>query len=487
VSIDLRVGALREPVSGRYFDAITCRQKILARAAVLQREGVGRGERVFLHYGNSAEFLFDIAACWLLGGCVVPLDPRLTAFEIETLKAAARPRVCVRNADRDPGEPVTDSSVVPRGLPVLDDDALMLFTSGTTGAPKGVVHSHRSLRSRWASQKDAMGVAVFARTLCVLPTNFAWGLVGNCLYSWLYGEELVLLPAFRTDVLLQLGSLCDEHQITYLPTVPSMWRTVLRMAAPPKKGTLKRIAACTAPLPASVWRDIGKWGSVDDVINIYAMTECGWMTWASSVRDTPEDGLVGVPFGCDVKVLPFGSTDQDVLFAEVCAPDETGYVWVRTPALMRGYLDRDDLTSQVMARGCFVTGDMGSIDARGRLFLRGRDKEMINVAGIKVYPADIDVAIERSGLVAEVCAFSVADTLQGEQVAVAIVLPEGAPEDLGPIYRRTRECLASHLMPKLWYRVGEIPRTARGKVNRQQVAAACEALRPADLRTLERE
>jgi acyl-CoA synthetase (AMP-forming)/AMP-acid ligase II len=501
--LDLRVGALREPLSGRYLDPAGCHRQIIARAVFLQRAGLRRHDRVFLHYGNNIEFFVDLYATWLLGGCPVPLDPRLTAFEIETLAVAARPRFSVW--DTDPSEGIvtrlraleveilrsTDiadgsASTLPRGLPFIDDAALMLFTSGTTGSPKGVVHSHRSLRSRLASERDVLGLEAFARTLCIVPTNFAWGLVGNCLYAWLSGQELVLMPAFRSDVLLRLGALCDEHDITYLPSVPSMWRTALRMSAPPKKGTLRRIAACTAPLPAATWRDIGKWGSTNDVVNIYGMTECGWMTWCTSATTTPEDGLVGVPFGCAVHILPFGTTDSDIAFAEPCAPGEAGYVWVQTPALMRGYLDRDDLTEEVISRGCFVTGDLGSFDERGQLFLRGRDKELINVGGVKVYPADVDAALLRSGLVADACTFAAPDPAQGELVAVAVVLPDTPGAEVSAVFRWTKEHLASYQLPRAWYLVSEVPRTARGKLNRTQVAQLCSSQKAIDIRTLDR-
>ena len=258
------------------------------------------------------------------------------------------------------------------------------------------------------------------------------------------------------------------------------------MSAPPKKGTLKRIATCTAPLPSNLWRDIGKWGGVQDVVNIYGMTECGWMTWCTSATAAPDDGLVGQPFGCVVKVLPFGTTDRDVLFAESCAVGESGYVWVQTPALMKGYLNRDDLTRQSISRGCFVTGDIGSIDERGYLYLRGRDKEMINAGGVKIYPADIDAAIERSQLVADVCTFAVPDAAQDELVAVAVVLRDDASADLGVVYRWARANLSAYQVPRNWYQVAEIPRTPRGKVNRTHVAQLCASLRPAETRLLER-
>ena len=92
---------------------------------------------------------------------------------------------------------------VPPGRLSLDDDALILFTSGTTGQPKGVVHTHRSLRARWMSLRQSLGIESFRRTLCLLPTHFGHGLICNSLFPWLFGQDLYVLPPFRADLLLR--------------------------------------------------------------------------------------------------------------------------------------------------------------------------------------------------------------------------------------------------------------------------------------------
>ena len=496
------IGALVEPATGRSWTSAEITRRVSVRAAQLRAGGLQRGDRVFIHFGNCNELFVELLAAWRVGACVVPIDPAFTPYELETLSAWARPRLSIwlelpapefaAAVEGNGAEVVgvagistpTAAEAIPSELR-LDDDALILFTSGTTGDPKGVVHTHRSLRARWTSLRDHLGLEAFERTLCILPTHFGHGLIVNSLFPWLFGCDLYVQPPFRAENLVTLGETVDEHRITFVSSVPAVWRLALRIARPPTKGSLRRVFVGSAPLSASLWSSVQEWASMPDVVNAYGITETGsWLAGTTVEGFEPEDGLVGVPWGGVLRVLRGGEPGTESDPDAICAPNELGHVWVSTPALMRGYLDRDDLTSRVVANGWFVTGDIGTLDDRGLLFLRGREREEINKGGLKVYPADIDHVIELFPAIADVCAFAFEDPLLGEDVGVAIVLRDDAAGTLGQLHAWTVERLAKHQVPRRWYVLAEIPRTSRGKVNRATVAAQCKDEMPLDIAAL---
>jgi acyl-CoA synthetase (AMP-forming)/AMP-acid ligase II len=326
--------------------------------------------------------------------------------------------------------------------------------------------------------RQALGLAPFRRTLCLLPTHFGHGLICNCLFPWLSGQHLFIVPPFKADLILELGSLVDEHRITFLSSVPVVWRLALKTSAPPRASTLERVFCGSAPLSGQLWEDVRRWTSARDVWNAYGITETGsWLAGTSVAGFTPQDGLIGEPWGGVVKVVRSANPMQ--LRAEgECATGESGQVWVNTPALMRGYLGRDDLTAQVVSAGWFRTGDIGLLDERGWLYLRGREREEINKGGMKIYPTDVDAVAERFDQTVDVCTFPVEDELLGEDVGIAVVLRDSDPATLRRLQDWMAQHLARHHMPKRWYIVGEIPRTARGKINRSAVAATCAGLTP---------
>jgi acyl-CoA synthetase (AMP-forming)/AMP-acid ligase II len=503
VFLDLEVGALAEPLTGRSWGPAEAIDHVRRRAALYLERGLVPGDRVFLHYGNTLEFFADLLAIWMLGGCAIPIDPRLTPFEITTLARAARPRFSVW---REPPDDATatgltdldvplltateDGRGVPGALldgPSLDQDALILFTSGTTGQPKGVVHTHRSLRARWMSLRDCLGLDRYRRTLCLLPTHFGHGLICNCLFPWLSGQDLFIVPPFRSDMVMGLGSLIEEHRITFLSSVPSVWRLALRTAKPPQSQTLERVSCGSAPLSAALWKAVQEWTGTKEVLNAYGITETGsWLAGTTVAGFEPADGLIGTAWGGVIRILRSGTTETAPAFAEQCTPGEAGYVWVNTPALMRGYLGRDDLTSRVVRHGWFLTGDIGVVDERGLLFLRGREREEINKGGMKIYPGDVDAVVERFADATDVCTFGYEDPDYGENVGIAVVLQGTDEPTLKRLHDWMKQHLARHQMPERWYVVGEIPRTSRGKINRDTVAERCATLQPADVRGIVR-
>jgi acyl-CoA synthetase (AMP-forming)/AMP-acid ligase II len=294
-----------------------------------------------------------------------------------------------------------------------------------------------------------------------------------------FGQKLHILPPFRADILAQLGRLIDRHDITFLSSVPTVWRLALKVARPPERRSLARVSCGSAPLSGTLWRSVQEWTGVKEVINAYGITEtASWLAGTTVPDAVPEDGLIGEAWGGTLAILPTADTSQPLALAEPRKPNEEGHVWINTPALMKGYLGRENLTSQVVSQGWFSTGDLGVIDDRGYLYLRGRVREEINKSGQKIHPTDVDAVIERFAETVDVCTFAYADPLHGEDVGVAVVLQSSSEDVFMRLHQWTAQYLAAHKMPSRWYIVEHIPRTSRGKLNRSEVAESCNGRTP---------
>ena len=316
----------------------------------------------------------------------------------------------------------------------------------------------------------------------MLPTHFGHGLICNSLFPWLSGHDLYIAPPFRPDLVMRLGALVDENEITFMSSVPPIWRLALRLARPPQRSTLERVHCGSAPLSASMWEAIREWTGTRNVCNAYGITETG--SWVAGLADADvpaEDGLIGQGWGAVVQVLHVNDTTQPLDEESRCAAGEEGFVWLNTPALMKGYFRREDLTRKTVVGGWFMTGDIGLIDDRGRLVLRGRERDEINKGGMKIFPSDIDSVVERFDRVTDVCAFPMDDPIYGQNVGMAVVLSDSGHEAIRALHHWMKEHLAEPKMPVRWWLIEEIPRTSRGKVNRDAVKASCVGLPPMDL------
>jgi acyl-CoA synthetase (AMP-forming)/AMP-acid ligase II len=472
-----KLGRITDIRNDVHWNASELRENIARRKGALEALGVRHHDRVVIAHGGTPEFFADLFASWSLGACCVCVNPSLTRGELVTVTDFVAPREVLVGSDSAPpteglSVPVIDAGADVRAmadLPAMTplaagDPALILFTSGTTGNPKGVVHTGGSLAARVDLNREYIGSDVLARSLCVLPTHFGHGLIGNCLTPLLASCHLFLFPTPGIQGVAQLGEILQANAVSFLSSVPAFWKIATRAARPPATQTLQQVNIGSAPLSAELWRAVIAWSGTDNVNNMYGITEtANWAAGASARTSAPEDGLVGTMWGGEAAVL-----GED---GRLAATGE-GEIVLRTPALMAGYYQRDDLTAEVLRDGWYYSGDRGSIDAQGVIRLSGRIKTEINKAGMKILPEEVDLLLERHPGVAEACTFGVPDPVNGERVAVALRLVDA---DLAPA--ELKQWCAARIrpdcVPEKWFILPEIPKTDRGKINRATVRETC--------------
>jgi oxalate---CoA ligase len=479
------VGGIVEP-DGRRVEKNQLQKQIHFASCDLSARLVGPRDRILICHDGSAQFFSDLMAVWQVGACAVCVSQRVSQFELEAIVAFVKPRAIIRRYDQDLELPDRNvlclemprqGFVSPQGFPArsgsLDDDALILFTSGTTGSPKGVVHTFRSLLARINLNQLMIGKKDLERTLCPLPTYFGHGLIGNCLTPWLSGGDVHLYPTSDLSRAATIGRYIEKEGISFMSSVPSMWKIVAKVADSPNARVLRRVHVGSAPLSKDLWKSIINWCGTSSVVNMYGITEtANWFGGASAAEMEPEDGLVGKPWGGCAVVR----SDKGHL-----APTGEGELLLQTPSLMRGYFARSDLTAEVIEHGMLATGDLGSVDELGIVRVVGRRKYEINRAGMKVSPEELDSLFEQHPDVDEACTFKISDEIAGELIGIALVPNDcrilGAEKAEGLLRESIRSWAKKRLVqekiPDYWFFSSEIPKTSRGKIRRDDVASIC--------------
>ena len=494
------IGGIADYQSGEEWTVPDLKREVFARIAYYQKKGISSQDKVIIVHGNNARFFADLFALWHLNACGVCVDVNIGSTEFENITECCKSQfaICLDGIPEKLTDinckhiSFIDTLTVPTAeefskkttripFPLnMDDPAIILFTSGTTGMPKGVVHTFRTLMAKWIILSENVPLEHMDVSLCLLPTNFGHGLICNCLFPLLSGKKLVVLPKFNLTVLAKLGNIIDEFSVTYMSSVPSVWKSALSISRPPEKGSLRLVTCGSAPLSADLWQKMQTWTGTKRIWNTYGITETGsWIAGTSVDEVEPKDGLIGPGWGTRILVSKnqeMADVKVDKLLEKNSLPvGEVGYVWLQTPTLMQGYLNRPDLTQSVVCGTWFYTGDLGYINEDGLLVLSGRVRNEINYGGIKVIPEDVDLILERHETIAESCTFGLADEMAGQMVAVAVVLKDDLEKPLtSELKQWSSQYLSDYKVPTVWYEVDAIPKTSRGKVNREDVAAFCQ-------------
>jgi malonyl-CoA/methylmalonyl-CoA synthetase len=456
---------------GRWVTAAELDERTAAVAARYAAAGLAPGDRVLMSAGASVDLAVAHVAALRLGLVVVPVNTGFAGDEVGNVAAAARPALAVLDdPSRLPGVPSTGPDVtLPDGpVPALDaaapgDTGLLVFTSGTTGAPKGVPLSHGNLLASSAAIEVAWRWTADDRLLLALPLFHVHGLGVGLHGTLLAGASSVILPRFDVDAVLDAVAATGA---SLMFGVPTMW---VRFAASPRVAELAALRLCvsgSAPLDPATFAALAE-GIGSPVLERYGMTETGMLV-SNPYDGERRAGSVGLALpGVEVRLDPREGGGEPA-----------GEILVRGPNVFSGYLggsptgdDAPAGAAAVAPDGWFRTGDLGRADPDGYLRIVGRSKELIITGGYNVYPRDVEEVLGRHPAVAEVAVVGRPDREWGERVVACVVAAgPGGLRDADAILAWAAGHLAPYQRPRELRFVDELPRNALGKVVRARLA-----------------
>jgi acyl-CoA synthetase (AMP-forming)/AMP-acid ligase II len=461
------------------------REQVAALAGTLAGTGIRRGDRVGIALPNGLPMIVSLLAA-SAAGTAAPLNPAYREDEFrfylddtsarvlivppegaDEARRAAGDTVRILTADLDgTGRVALSGGGVPRspGEPGVDDVALVLHTSGSTGQPKRVPLTHANLSISAANVARSYALGEDDVSLCVMPLFHVHGLVASTLATLATGGTVVVPSKFSP---LSFWRLARDHRVTWYSAVPTLHQLLLARAdagsGPPQGAErLRFIRSCSASLPPQVMHDLeAAFGA--PVLEAYGMTEAAHQMASNPLPPAPrKPGSVGP--GTDVRISIMDDRGTHL------ASGERGEVVIQGPNVIHGYENNPEANAASFTDGWFRTGDQGVLDDDGYLSLVGRLKELINRGGEKISPREVDEVLLAHPAVAEAVCFGVPHRTWGEEVAAAVVLKGEASE--ADLLAFCRERLADFKRPKQIHITGAIPRTATGKIQRRVVADA---------------
>lgn len=480
-----------------------------AMAAALSGLGMEAGDRVAIILPPCPEFVVSLFALAKLGAVAVPLDPGLRSMEIQYMLRHSE-TVCAVTAERAgdvdylelfeelaPTLPELQYLVTAGEEDLWYDDRVfqfedllsagmgrdyapidregaescfaLVYTAGTTGKPKGVELSHRSLVAVASGTAEALELSADDRIVGVSALFHVWGLGPGLLSSVLSGASLVLQP--EPDAATTV-SLAEAHRATVHHGVPTLFIEVLEEQERRARdlSALRLAVLAGAPVEESLLRRVES-SLCPTAVAAYSITEAGSTVSLARPSDPPtvRYQTVGRPIPeTEVRIVGEDGADLPV--------ESVGEILVRGPGVMLGYHRQPGETRRVLDEEGFLhTGDLGLVDEEGHLHLVGRRKEVIIRSGFNVYPREVESRVSAHPAVHEVAVIGVPDPRLGEAICACVVPEEGAIVTEDEIVRWCREVLAAHKIPDAVRFVDAFPRTGTGKIRRVELARAVES------------
>ena len=478
-----------------------------AMAAALVEMGVKKGDRVAVLFLNCPQEYIIFFAVWKLNGIVVPLNPLYTEFELESrLNDVTAEVVVVLNlwypmvkkfqgrtkvrkvistefddytaqgkekalSALEPGDywwmdlVRKYAGAKPAGVEVKPSDtAMILFSGGTTGTPKGVMESHHSLvitGLQVAAWFNAVSIGWDEMFLVPLPLFHAFGIYASFGMALVQHNVSVLIANPR-DIKGMIETIKNQ-KITNMGAAPGMFISLLEYPDL-KMGDLKSLRMATsgaAPLMRETREQFEKHIS-GRVTEGYALTESGMAMLTTPALGKWKESSIGLPLpDTIIRIVDIDTATQDV------RQGDTGEIVIKAPQLMQGYWNRPEETKEILRDGWLYTGDIGYMDEDGYVFLTSRKKDVIKCGGFQVWPREVEEILMAHSAVAEICVGGIPDPRQMEAVKAWIVLKEGQTATPEELQKFCREKLTGYKVPRYIEFRKDLPKTFVGKVLRR--------------------
>lgn len=469
-------------------------------ASMLDQIGIKKGDRVAVQMPKSMEFLFLHLAILSIGAISLPLNPDYRASEIAYFLSDSSSNLFITTSDRLVRFPTeiqnlpdlkviladgNDASgyksnvlgslielvsqspkdFIPTYSSGGNDTAMICYTSGTTGRSKGAMISHRNLIANMEALHQAWQWQESDRLLHVLPLFHVHGLnvaVLGCLYA---GATMIMVEKFEPN---SVWRVLEKEQISIFMAVPTIYQRLINswqdLESAPDLSKMRLFISGSAPLSDHQFDDFEKLTDFR-ILERYGMTETGMNASNPIESEQRLPKSVGFPLK-GVEILIMDSNGKSLQNGEV------GEVWIRGENVFQGYWQMPDKTEESFVNGWFRSGDLGYLNAQGRLHLVSRAKELIITGGFNVYPKEIENVLESHESVKESAVIGIPDQDFGEKVVAAIAFHDGLQVSLEDLINHCKESLASYKCPKRIFEVAEIPRNAMGKIQKHLLKLA---------------
>jgi len=446
------------------------------RLAIVLKERV-KGNAVGILLLNSQKYIATMLAIWKAGKTAVPLNYLLPPADLgfiikdsgmsclvssqffnqalEAIKPLFGDKGVILMAD--------DPDFIPSSAAFLQaeyrDPALYLYTSGTTGRPKGVILTHDNLLANVESCQQAGDFDHRDSFLCLLPFFHTYAITGTFFLPLFNGSKMVLVDRFQP---VKVMGLIQEHKISVCLAIPSMYRVLAATEGDFNLSSVRFPISGGEPLPAATAEGFEKRFKVP-IFEGYGQTEAAPVVTLNR-PGASRPGTIGPPLpGVEVAIWD----DQN----RVLPPGEVGEIMVRGRNVMQGYRHLPEETAKTITNGWLHTGDLGSFDDEGFVIITGRKKDLIISAGENIYPREIEEALGQHPKVKEVAVIGVKDEVRGEVPKAFVIVREGMSADEKELRNFCRENLANYKVPKYFEVVPDLPRTPTGKVLKRMLSA----------------